>query len=348
MNIAAYDRLKRHLGMNAEARTFWRAPQYAVLDEEAMVRLHSDGRPLIPGPAPSTLNRDLAADRFVDGWGVAWQLQPGNHYYDIAENPLREATVDDLNRYPWPALANPSRFAGLREQARAIQQAGFAVVATSGVQPFEMSAMLRGMDRWFLDLGCDHEFVRALMRKLTDLQGAAAEQLLAEAGDYIDVLVTGDDLGSQRAPLLSPAMYRQLIKPYHAELFAAIKARTRARIFYHSDGNIYPLLKDLIEVGIELLNPVQVSAADMCDTARLKREFGDRLSFCGAIDTQSVLPHGSVEDVREEVRRRIKEIAPGGGYIVAAVHCIQPDVPPANVWAMFDEAVVAGRYPLGL
>jgi len=155
-------------------------------------------------------------------------------------------------------------------------------------------------------------------------------------------------LGSQKAPLLSTTMYRQLIKPYHAELLSAIKARSRARIFFHSDGNIYPLLNDLIEIGIDVLNPVQVSARDMGDTARLKREFGDRLAFCGAIDSQSVLPHGTPDEVRREVRRRIKDLAPGGGYILAAVHCVQPDVPPENVCAMFEEAVVAGRYPLAL
>jgi uroporphyrinogen decarboxylase len=204
------------------------------------------------------------------------------------------------------------------------------------------------MDQWFLNLASDPDFVHALMRKLTDLMRAAVEMLLSEAGEYIDVLVTGDDLGSQKSPFISTAMYRQLIKPCHAELFSAIKARSKAKIFYHSDGNIYPLLNDLIEIGIDLLNPVHVSAKDMGDTARLKREFGSKLSFCGAIDTQTVLPHGSVDDVRREVRQRIKDLAPGGGYILASVHCIQPDVPPENVCAMFDEAVKAGRYPLAL
>jgi uroporphyrinogen decarboxylase len=348
MNTAAYDRLKAHLGLHTETRTFWRALQYATLDEEVMVRFHSDGRPLLPGPAPSTLSREIAPDRFVDAWGITWQCQSGNHYYDIATHPLQDASPDDLDRYPWPDLANPSRFAGLRDKARAIRAAGQAVVALSGISPFEFSYMLRGMDRWFLDLAGDQDFVHALMRKLTDLMRSAAEKLLEEAGEDIDVLITGDDLGSQKGPLLSTAMYRQLIKPYHAELFEAIKTRSKARIFYHSDGNIYPLLHDLIEIGIDLLNPVHVSAGDMGDTARLKREFGDRLAFCGAIDTQSVLPRGTPDEVRQEVRRRIKDLAPGGGYILASVHCIQPDVPPENVCALFEEAVVAGRYPLAL
>jgi uroporphyrinogen decarboxylase len=348
MNTAAYDRLKAHLGLQTETRSFWRALQCATLDEEVMTRFHSDGRPLIPGPAASTLSRDIAPDRFVDAWGITWRSQPGNHYYDIAINPLRDATLDDLGRYAWPDLANPGRFAGLRERARAIREAGLAVVALSGISPFEFSYMLRGMDRWFLDLGGDHDFVHALMRMLTDLMRSAVEQLLAEAGEYIDVLITGDDLGSQKAPLLSTAMYRELIKPYHAELFSAIKARSKAKIFYHSDGNIYPLLNDLVEIGIDVLNPVQVSVKDMGNTARLKREFGDRLIFCGAIDSQAVLPHGTPDEVRREVRRRIKDLAPGGGYILAPVHCIQPDVPSENLCAMIEEAVVAGRYPLAL
>jgi uroporphyrinogen decarboxylase len=126
----------------------------------------------------------------------------------------------------------------------------------------------------------------------------------------------------------------------------AIHEASRAKVFFHSCGNIYPLIGDLIDIGVDLLNPVQVSARDLADTARLKREFGKRLSFCGAIDTQSVLPYGSESDVRTEVRRRIRDLAPGGGYVAAAVHCIQPDVPPANIVAMADEVKSAGRYPL--
>jgi uroporphyrinogen decarboxylase len=198
------------------------------------------------------------------------------------------------------------------------------------------------------DLAGNPDFILALMRKITDLMKASVIKLLEEAGDCIDVLITGDDLGMQNAPMMSPKMYRRLIKPFHAELMSEIKRRTKAKIFYHSDGNVYPLIGDFIEIGVDLLNPVQVSAKDMGDTARLKREFGDRLSFCGAIDTQWVLPYGTPADVRAEVRRRINDLGPGGGYVLASVHCIQPDVSPENVCAMLDEAKQAGRYPLTL
>ncbi len=267
----------------------------------------------------------------MDGWGSLWERRPGAIYYEVVDSPIRTATIADLDRYAWPDLAHPSRFVGLREKAKAIQDAGYAVVALSGVSPFEQAYMSRGVEQWLLDLAGNPDFALALMRKITDLMKASVIELLEEAGDTIDVLVTGDDLGSQNSTLISPRMYRRMIKPFHAEIYQEIKKRTQAKIFYHSDGNIYPLLGDLVEIGIDLLNPVQVNAGDMGDTARLKREFGDRLSFCGAIDTGWVLPNGTPEDVRAEVRRRIKDLGPGGGYILASVHCIQPDVPLENV-----------------
>jgi uroporphyrinogen decarboxylase len=162
----------------------------------------------------------------------------------------------------------------------------------------------------------------------------------------VDVLVTGDDLGSQDSTMMSPADYRRLIKPHEAELLAAIHENCGAKVFFHSCGNVYPIVADLIDIGVDILNPVQVSAGEMADTARLKREFGARLSFCGGIDTRDVMPNGTTDDVRAEVRRRIADLASGGGYIAAAVHCIQPDVPPDNVVAMCEEVLRSGTYPI--
>ena len=346
MLAPGYDKLKAHLGITRPTTVFWRGLQYVLMDEDVMAWAGSDGRPLIAGPAPSTLARDISDNAYVDGWGCLWERRPGSIYYEVVDSPIRTATVEDLDRFPWPDLAHPSRFAGLRAKAKAIQDAGYAVVALSGVTPFEQAYMCRGIEQWMVDLAADPEFAVALMRKITDLMLASVIRLLEEAGDCIDVLITGDDLGGQTSTLISPAMYRRLIKPFHVELMTAIKQRTQAKIFYHSDGNIYSVLGDLIEIGVDLLNPVQVSAGTMGDTARLKREFGDRLAFCGAIDTGWVLPFGSPDDVRAEVRRRIQDLAPGGGYILAAVHCIQPDVPVENVIAMLDEAKMAGKYPI--
>ena len=349
MLVPAYERLKEYLGVRGETQALSKALQYARIDEEVLVRFGSDGRALVPRPVPSALRRQISDRAFVDEWGITWQMNPGTLYYEIAASPLRGMTVEDLDGYSWPDLSHPDRFQGLAAEARTLHdETPYAVVYVSGVSPFEQIYLLRGLDAWMIDLAVDPDFAHALLRQVTDLMLTGVTQFLDEAGEFIDVLVMGDDLGTQSSTLISPEMYRRMVKPYHAELIGAIKSRTKAKVFFHSDGNIYPLLGDLIEVGVDLLNPVQVSAGEMGDTARLKREFGDRLSFCGAIDTQWALPYGTPDDVRHEVRRRIRDLAPGGGYICAAVHCIQPDVPPENVCAMFEEALTAGRYPLSI
>ena len=349
MLAPGYEQLRSYLGLGSrEPISLSRALQYARIDEEVLVRMGSDGRPLVPRPAPSTLRREISENTFVDEWGTTWQMKPGVLYYQVVRAPLQSVSIDDIASYPWPELDHPDRFVGLAEEARTLRDAGYAVVGVSGVSLFELVGLLRGWDIWLIDLITNPDFAHALLRKLTDLMLAGVRTFLAEVGQYVDVLVMADDLGIQHAPMISPQMYRSMIKSYHAELIAAIKAQTKASVFFHSDGNIYPLIGDLIEVGVDLLNPVQVSAKEMGDTARLKREFGDHLAFCGAIDTQWVLPFGTPHDVRREVRRRIKDLGPGGGYICASVHCIQPDVPPENVCAMMEEAKVAGKYPLEL
>ena len=347
MLAPAYENLKAYLGIARPPRLLSKTFQYAQLDEEVMVLCGSDARLISPWPAPSSLRKELSATMLIDDWGATWERKPGVLYYECMDVPLREADIADLERYPWPDLAHPARFLGLAEEARALREnTPYAVVALGYLTVFEQMQFLRGFDRWLSDLAANPEFAHALLRKVTDVMVAGLARYLDEVGTYIDLITFADDLGTQRAPLISPRMYRQMIKPYQAEIIAAIKARSKAKVFFHSCGNVYPLIGDLIDIGVDILNPIQVSAGEMGDTARLKREFGASLTFCGAIDTHEVLPHGSTAEVRAEVRRRIDDLAPGGGYILAAVHCIQPDVPPENVLAMFDEAQKAGRYPL--
>jgi uroporphyrinogen decarboxylase len=347
MLAPGYEKLKTHLGIRGgPTRWISKTMQYVCMDEEVLTRLGSDARPLVPGPAESSLRKEISADCFVDDWGTQWRRSPGSLYFEVPDPPLRRMTIDDLERYPWPNLTPPGRFDHLADEAKAIQRAGYATVLVGGITLFEQAYVMRGLDTILMDVAADPDFFTALIAKMKKLMIGYAEQLLKDVGPYVDVIITGDDLGMTDSPMMSPASYRRLLKPHHAELFAAIKRLTPAKIFFHSCGNVYRLLGDFAEVGVELLNPVQVAAGDMGDTARLKREFGDRLAFCGAIDTRWALPCGTTEDVRAEVRRRIHDLAPGGGYVVAAVHCIQPDVPPENVLAMCDEVQRAGRYPI--
>jgi uroporphyrinogen decarboxylase len=341
-----YGRLKNHLGIKGSPeRWFSKALQYRWMDEEVLVRLGADARAIVPGPAESAFAKEVSDNHIIDIWGTPWQRSAGSIYFEIAGFPLRTATLNDLEKYAWPKLTSPSRFAGLAEQAQAIHKAGYATVLVAGVCVFEQACLMRGIDAVLMDMAADEDLFNALMTKLKNLGVEYVDALLREVGPYVDVFVTGDDLGMTAGPMMSPAAYRRLIKPHHADLLGAIKQRTAGKIFFHSCGNIYRLLGDLADAGVDLINPVQVSAGEMGDTARLKREFGDRLSFCGGIDTRHVMPHGTPDEVRKEVRRRIKDLAPGGGYVAAAVHCLQPDVPPENIVAMCDENRTAGQYP---
>ena len=190
----AYEKLRAHLGVTGGPIRWLSKPfQYVALDEEVLARLGGDGHPLAPGPAASTLRREISADCLIDDWGVTWRHAPGSLYLEMVEQPLRNATIDDLERYPWPDLTAPARFVGLADRAKAIQRAGYATVLSTSVMLFERAYMLRGIDTWLMDLAADPEFFTALMVKLKELQIPYLRRLLEEVGPYADVLVTGDD-----------------------------------------------------------------------------------------------------------------------------------------------------------
>ncbi len=347
MLAPAYEKLKDYLGINHPQRYFSKALQYAQLDEDVMDRFGCDGRSLSPKPGPAVVRREISPTKMIDDWGITWERRDSCLYYEMTRPPLRNATIQDLEKFPWPDMTHPSRVDGLAQEAEEMhRRTPFAVIALGYLQIHEWGHMLRGLEQWLMDLAGDPEFAHVLLRKVTDLMLDWAATYLDAVGPYIDLITFSDDMGMQTGPLFSPKLYREMLKPYQAELFAAIKRRTKAKIFFHCCGDVFPLIGDLIDIGTDVLNPVQVSAGQMADTARLKKEFGKHLTFCGGIDTHHVLPRGTTGEVRTEVRRRIRDLAPGGGYIASAVHCIQPDVPPENVIAMFDEVRNSGQYPL--
>jgi uroporphyrinogen decarboxylase len=227
------------------------------------------------------------------------------------------------------------------------EETDFAVVLVLNCAFFLRCAELRGWENFFMDLAGNRDFAEELMDRYLDIRLQIAGRGLEEAGEFADVVVcTTDDLGSTDSLLISPRIWRELILPRFRRTFDFFKERTEAKRFFHCDGAIYPLIPDFIEAGVEALNPMQVSAVGMGDTKKLKAEFGDKLTFWGAIDTHQALPFGTPEDVRQEVRQRIMDLGPGGGYVVCSVHNIQPEVSPENVVAMFDAVDEFGWYPL--
>jgi uroporphyrinogen decarboxylase len=343
IKMEAYRRLKSHLGIRADDRYIYDWPELgtAALDEVTLVRLHGDARGVLDRFPAGVYRRNEARPPhtpFVDDWGTGQvEIAPGSWYPGV--HPLRDAaTLDAIEAYPWPDMDDPTRVAHVRaEAARLRDENQYAVIGTPWLLfPLERAFALQGMDAFLMRMALSPDFARALLTKIAVLCKQLMAHFLRECGDLIDIIKIGDDLGTQDRLLMSPAMYRAVLKPIHADYIAFIKARTKARIFFHTDGDVFDLLNDFVDIGVDILNPIQTSAGRMADLQELKRRFGARLTFCGAVDTHHVLPRGSVEDVRREVRRVIEAMAPGGGYLVASVHTMMEDVPPENIVAMVD------------
>jgi uroporphyrinogen decarboxylase len=348
--VQPYQALKAHLGLKVGRETFLSETMQVVkIEEEVRRALRIDIVRVAEKEPAGSSTHNRAADIITDEWGVEWRRPPGGLYYDANNAPLSEATVEDLDDYPWPDADNPERTAGLEEKAREIyENSKYALYGDlPGDNIFEYAMYLRGMQNFLLDMVTNKPFVHALMRKITDVQKKRAAHFLAKTGEYVDIVRTSDDLGTQTSLLVSPDMYRELIKPYHRDFFSVIKENSNAKILYHCCGNIFPLIEDFIEVGVDILNPVQVACKSM-DTKVLKDTFGDQICFCGAVDTQYVLPYGTQEEVREETKKRISDLAPGGGYFLGAVHNIQTDVSPESIMTMYRTSEAFGCYPIRL
>jgi uroporphyrinogen decarboxylase len=351
ITLPAYRRLLASLGLDPDrAQLKDSRAQTARVDEEVLQRLRVDSRGIGLGAPDGWRDKWLDDHTVQDEWGVVRTRPPGSYYFDLCGSPLaQDNSLAAIDRYPWPDPHDAGRYRGLRESARRLhRETDFAVVLDLNCSFFLRCCELRGWENFYADLVADVAFAEALMDRYLEVRLAMAARALDEVGEDVDiVMVTSDDLGMTDRTLISPSLYRTLIKPRQKRTFDFFKARTAAKRYYHTDGAIYPLLGDFVEIGVEVLNPVEVRAAGMEDTGKLKREFGGALAFWGAIDTHHVLRAGTPADVRDEVWRRIRDLGPGGGYVVGPVHNIQPDVPPENVLAMYDAAHAMGRYPIG-
>jgi uroporphyrinogen decarboxylase len=352
INIIAYQNVRKLLGMDARMATVAnRMSQSAHVDEDVLRRFDIDLRGIAVGGPDSNRGRELSDDSFEDEWGVVRTRPPGGHYYDLTADgsPLSNIdTIAGLDNYRWPDPDDPGRVRGLRAKAQELREnTDYAICLNINSCFFLRCGELRGWENFFSDLAGNIQFAEALMDRYLDIKLRIAENALREAGDLVDVVVAStDDLGSTNSTIISPKTFRNLIKPRMQKTFDFYRARTDAKLMLHSDGSVYPFMPDFVDIGVDCLNPVQVSAKGMGDTAKLKAEFGDKLVFWGAIDTHRVLPYGTPDDVRAEVRQRISDLGPGGGYVVCSVHNIQSEVPAENVVAMFDAVNEYGRYPL--
>ena len=351
----AYRNLRKALGLPPTEPHIWHLmQQLAWVEDDVHEAMQTDATGLRP-KAPSAWSLEIAEDAryfyYTDEWSITRRKQrQDGHYFDLCKSPLSEATaVADIERFPFPDSVDEARFSGMRRAAEEIRAQDRALVL-GGICPgmLEMGQWLRGFENFYCDLAGDRPLAEALCDKIIELKMLYWTKALGEIGDLVDVIQEGDDYGGQNDLLISPHLWRELFKPRLEKLIAHIKKLApQAFLFFHACGCVYEVLPDLIEVGVDILNPVQVSAARM-NSRQLKREFGDDLTFWGGgVDTQHVLPQGTPQQVRDEVRWRIDDFAPGGGFVFNTVHNIQGDVPAENILAMRQALRDYGQYPMG-
>lgn len=318
--------------------------QLATIENDLAERLGIDFRGLYPLNSHNWgINEEDAGEYWVyhDEWGITHHRpKDGGLYYSIVEVPLPKSdfTEQEIKQFPWPDMGARWRLAGLREQAEQFRAAGYAVVlkdAFAGI--FEFAQRVIGMENLLILMSVDYQKAGILFDKLLDLKLSYWQTALEVLGDLVDVVTYADDYGTQQSQLISPVMFRKQLKPRIRQVFElqALLA-PQAKRFFHSDGNVRPLIPDFIEMGVDILNPVQTTAAGM-DPIVLKRDYGQDLVFWGGgVDTQGILPNGAPQEVKDDVKRNIEALAAGGGYVFNTVHNIQADVPPQNILAMWE------------
>ncbi len=360
----AYNRLKDRLGIAGVTQIYDLTQMIAKVEPAVLEAVGSDAMPLLIEPRewkPWTLSDGSAVEipakvnmkkldngytvQLDDDGTVLARCPEGGLYFDAIFFPLENAeTVEDIDAgrkyfesFDWPAC-NDENFDDLQTKAKKLyEETDYAIVANLWVHLFMAGQFMRGYENFMMDLMINKPLAHRYFERQIEAYLPRIDKYIEAVGEHIDIIQVNDDLGGQSGPLISPDLYREMVKPYHAKLWQYIKEKSGKPILLHSCGSVYEFIPDFIEMGVDILNPVQVSAANM-DSAKLKAEFGRDLVFWGGgCDTQHVLASGTPDDVRQEVRRRVDDLAPGGGFVFCQVHNIQANVPVENILAMYEE-----------
>lgn len=292
------------------------------------------------GPAASYYLSD--EDFYTDEWGIGWRrVHYGfGHYTEPVVHPLKD--LADPEAFSIPDFSSPVRY---ERACYLVKNYGgeYAIVGEIACTLFELSWYLRGFETVLLDFKRNKDFMHTFILRLKEWARTAGKRLI-EAG--VDILLLGDDFGMQNRMIVAPEVFREFFKPHYAELFEEFKSiKPNLKIAFHSDGNIEPIIPDFIEIGLNILNPVQSKSMD---PARLKKRFGDKLTFWGTIDNQHTMPFGTPQEVVEEVKARLRGVAQGGGLIIGPAHNVQPNTPVENLLAFYKAVEEHGKYPIRL
>lgn len=332
---SAYINVLNFLGLNHnenDIKIIDRSMATVAPSEEVLKKLNVDFRLVALEDNPLITN-----DTFKTVLGIILKQAKPHDYFDVIYNPLKNMDINEIKNYRWPRLEGKSIFSKVKDVAGDLyKNSHYGIVGQMGPSNFyERGQMLRGYEQFGVDLLLNPEIVKVIFDNLLNIQKEYYKHYLNAVGKYINVIFYADDLGMQDRPQISPKTYREVIKPYHKEIFSFIKNKTEAKLFLHCCGDIYPFIEDLIDAGVDIINPVQVTAKEM-EPKRLKDEFGDRIIFWGGIDEQFIINKGSREEVIKNVKEMINILGKDGGYVAAATHNIQDDTPAENILLVFD------------
>jgi uroporphyrinogen decarboxylase len=347
----AYVKLKEYLGDDSMVNgnlILDRMAQTVVPDESLLQRFDIDFRWIVPNWVQVTERDDVPG--YVDMWGVPYKATEDRDHCVVDGAPMRQATLDNIDDFQWPEPNDPSQFKGLRDKAKHLYENTDFVIGADAIKAgVLMNALqMRGYDQFFMDLVIDKKFAEALMDRILKTLKEMWSRYMEEVGPYVQLAYVTDDLGSQSSLLISPKLFREMLKPRMKELHDHIKSLADVKLMFHTDGAVLPLVEDFLDMNVDILNPVQTSVSGLEDTYALKEAFGDRLSFHGAIDVQQMLPNASTEELELEIARRVYDLGRNGGYILAPCHNIGHDIPPENIVTLFEKAREFGNDPASL
>ena len=371
----AHGKLLRYLGLEGDTKIWFPYVQWCIVDPRILDRFDIDCINVVPMPErwregafsdgmpflePESFNTREEPDGsrldIYEGIPVG-RMPPDGLWFDPIYFPLADAGTEDLDGFSWMAPASFYRVpdttrldemvTGVEETARYwYENSDKALVGFAGASIYETAQGLRGFEQLFIDFVQNRKFVDKLLDTIADANVEYAKRYCEAIADYAQVIVVGgEDIGAQGSLQIRPELYREMVMPRIKRLWQTFKQNTDAYLFVHSCGYIEPVIEDFIDAGIDIINPVQIGAG--MDATQLKERYGGRVTFWGGgSDTQHLLPHGSTEEVRAQVRERIGTFAPGGGYVFAAEQTIQTEVPPENIVAMYNAASEFGKYPI--
>ncbi len=344
----AYVKLRDYLGddsLQNENVILDRMAQTVVPDEALLQRFDIDFRWLVPNWVQVDERSDVPG--YIDMWGVPYKATEDWDHCVVDGAPMREATLDNIDDFKWPDPNDPAQFKGLREKARHLYENTDYVIGADAIKAGVLmnSLQMRGYDKFFMDLILDKGFAEGLMDRILATLKEMWSRYMEEVGEYVQIAYVTDDLGSQKSLLISPDLFRELLKPRMKELHDHIKSLADVKLMFHTDGAVSPLLDDFLEMNVDILNPVQTSVNGLEDTFAIKQAYGDRLSFHGAIDVQQMMPNATPDELKQEIAKRIYDLGRNGGYILAPCHNLGHDISPENVVTLFETARELGNDP---